>query len=355
MGIEYILNGRGSGSVASKLLKNNMDINCLRPYFGANGNTYQTIWNSKSKTYEAKQVINADTTLRKDEWIELDDAVVKVARERLKVVKDLTDRGLVKNIANGLGKTVLQTETQSDTNDAKIAMSPAEMSDSDRPVYSLTNMPLPVIFKDFSYEIREIAASRNGNTPLDTTAAEQAAQKVAEQVEKLLLGRTSSYAYGGGTVYGYTNYTIRLTYTLTAPTASGWTGATLLGQILAMKTLLQAAKHYGPYMVYVSPNWDAYLDNDFSTAKGSNTLRDRIAQIEGVERPKTIDWMQTYDIVMVQMTSNVVRMINGLPMTTVQWDTKGGMEVHFKVMTIQVPNIRADYNSNTGICHGATA
>ncbi len=55
------------------------------------------------------------------------------------------------------------------------------------------------------------------------------------------------------------------------------------------------------------------------------------------------------------MTTDVVREVIGMDVTTVQWETKGGMQLNFKVMAILVPQIRADQNSNTGIVHGTTA
>jgi len=58
---------------------------------------------------------------------------------------------------------------------------------------------------------------------------------------------------------------------------------------------------------------------------------------------------------MVQMTSDVARAINGMPITTVQWESAGGMRLNFKVMAIQVPQIRSDYDGNSGICHATTS
>jgi hypothetical protein len=55
------------------------------------------------------------------------------------------------------------------------------------------------------------------------------------------------------------------------------------------------------------------------------------------------------------MTSDVARAINGMDITTVQWETQGGMRVNFKVMAIQVPQIRSDFNGRTGIVHATTA
>jgi hypothetical protein len=55
---------------------------------------------------------------------------------------------------------------------------------------------------------------------------------------------------------------------------------------------------------------------------------------------------------MVQMTSDVIQAINGMDITTLQWETVGGMQLHFKVMCIQVPQMFSDIDGNCGICHG---
>ena len=62
-----------------------------------------------------------------------------------------------------------------------------------------------------------------------------------------------------------------------------------------------------------------------------------------------------YVMVMVQMTTDVVREVVGMDITTVQWETKGGMQLNFKVMAILVPQLRADQNGNTGIVHAVAS
>jgi hypothetical protein len=42
-----------------------------------------------------------------------------------------------------------------------------------------------------------------------------------------------------------------------------------------------------------------------------------------------------------------------MEITTLQWETHGGMMQNFKVMAIMVPQIRGDFNGNTGIVHGS--
>jgi hypothetical protein len=51
------------------------------------------------------------------------------------------------------------------------------------------------------------------------------------------------------------------------------------------------------------------------------------------------------------MTPDVARAVDGMGITTVQWESQGGMRLNFKVMCIQVPQIRADFYGNCGLLH----
>lgn len=345
--VDYFMNGRASGDVASTLLNNGFDVSSLRPFTGKDERSYVTV-NGKSKL-----VANAPATLRKDDWIHLDTAIIKAAKPRLRAWGDLMSMGLRYNIPNGMGHTVLQHQDQSDITPATISMDGLRKSESDRPVFDLKNLPLPIIHKDFHFSAREIAASRNGGSPLDTSTAELASRRVAEEAEKLTVGTADSFAYGGGSIYGYVNYPNRLTKSLTDPADGGWTPAVLVGEVLAMKAQAQAAYHYGPYMLYFSTDWDQYLDDDYSSAKGDNTLRERLAKIDGVQDVKTLDYLPAQSCVLVQMTSNVVRGVVGMNIVTVQWESHGGFLLNFKVMAILVPQLRSDQNDKTGIVHGS--
>lgn len=347
---KYIENGALSGSPADMLLAANGDHNVLRPFIGHDGRSYVTRIN---KAGLAETVLtNTHATLRKDDWKVLDDAIVKAAMERLRLVADLRAAGLTFSIPQGMGKTILETETLGDVNDAVISMDGLRESPDDRPESELTNLPLPITHKDFMFSARQILASRNGGSPLDTTSAEMSARKVSESVEQLTLGRISQYTWGGGTISGLTNFGSRITYTLTTPVGAGAAvGANLLADVILMRAASVAKFHYGPWMMYVSPSWDAYLDTDFKAAS-DKTIRERVSAVNGISGIRTLDFMQNYDIILVQMTSDIVRMVMGMDITTLQWDTKGGMQKNFKVMAIMVPQLRADFNGNTGIVHG---
>jgi hypothetical protein len=66
---------------------------------------------------------------------------------------------------------------------------------------------------------------------------------------------------------------------------------------------------------------------------------------------KPADTGYQFTLILVQLTSEVARAVNGMDITTVQWEEKGGMRLHFKVMAIQVPQLRADYYGQMGLLH----
>jgi len=357
--LDFILNGEVHGDVGQALMQSKFDPNYLRPWWTDDDRRqYVTVCNGRTKCKDRKPiyknvpVTNANTTLRKDEWITIDESIIRAARPRFRLAADLRASGLVYNLPNGMGHTVLQYQRMTDITGATLSMDPEREGEADRPEFDFQNLPLPITHKDFHFSLRQIAVSRNGGQPLDTTMAELSAEQCAETIEKLVAGTYGTYTYGGGTVYGYTNHPQRLTKVLTNPTAVGWIGNTLLQEIIAMKAQSKAANYRGPWRIYVSPNWEGALDSDFSAAKGSNTLRERILQVDGINSIDTADFLEGYTILLVQQTSSVVRLVVGMEMTTIQWESKGGMRRHFKVMALMVPQIRADINGQTGIVHG---
>lgn len=326
--VDFIGKGRTYGEVAATLLRNGFNINALR----------------------------TNDVLLYDEWKEIDKKVLMAAQQRLMGVADLQARGLTYDIPNGLAKTVFAYQDASDANAAEVSMDGVRRGDRDRLEFDINYLPLPIIHKDFSFSVRNIAESRNGNMPLDTSMAEMAARKVAEKMEEFLFVGThnsATYAFAGGSIYGYLNHTdintVTLTYTWTSASA---TGETILDDVRSMKQALIDDYHYGPYILYVSTNYETPLDDDFK-AGSDKTIRQRILEVNGIQDVRVADKMTASRAVLVQMTPDVVRMINGMNIQTIQWDSEGGMQANFKVMAIAVPQIRSTQDGKSGICVGS--
>lgn len=368
--IDYIVNGQamsGGSGVAERLLNNNLDTGALRGFINApdetnpegDGRSYISVINQHTGKRESI-LTNSQAALRFQDWRLIDEAILEVSKPELAFISDLRSRGLEVSLPNGLAHTIFSYEDISDTGPAQISMDGIRRGNSDRPVVNIYNLPLPIIHKDFSFPVRQILESRNGRTPLDLQTLKQSVRRVAETAELLALGVNPTYSYGGGTIYGLTNFTKRLTKTITAPTAVGWTPNTMVQEVLAMRTQSQLAYHMGPWMLYTSTNLDQYLDEDYSSAKGDKTLRERLAAIKGIIGVKTLDHLQflagsPYTIAMVMMKDTVIREVVCLDTQVVQWNSPDGMESHFKVMASMVPQWRADQNGNTGVVHGSAA
>jgi hypothetical protein len=352
-------------------------------------------------------VVNA-TALRKEEWLELDRQVLRAARPRLRAWADLAAANSYGGF-NGMSKMILEHETMSDPGEALVDMDGLSEGRNDAPKFQLEGLPLAITHSDFFVSSRRLAISRNTGTPLDTTMGEAAGRRVAETIEKTTIGNQTGIAYGGNStqtggygrtsqVYGYLNHPARLTKTnMTAPTAGGWTPETTQKEINTALNQLRNNKFYGPFMMYHSTDWDTYLDGDYyalatsGMAAPSQTLRQRIRAIDGIMDVRRLDFLfgstqtivtdQTsnsykgpgmenlvtgsgtpsttgqwpFTFIFVQMTPDVARAVNGMDITTVQWESKGGMQLNFKVLCIQVPQVRADFYGNSGILQATTA
>ncbi len=182
-------------------------------------------------------------------------------------------------------------------------------------------------------------------------AGDKLNRQVAEKLESILFLGTSSYTYGGGTIYGYMDEPNRNTITLgTDWDDSSKTGTQILDDVRSMKQASIDAKHYGPWMVYVPTAYETKLDDDYK-AESDKTIRQRILEIAGINEVKVVDKLTANNILLIQMTQDVVRMVEGMPLTTVEWDEGGGFATNYKVMTIMVPQIRADQEGNSGVTH----
>ncbi len=356
----------GGGDVASLLLTNDFDPRCIRPFLNERGQSVVT--RLKGRDSQNKPILeNVAThnvaTLRKDDWIQVDQAVVTAARPRLRFFNDLRAAGLNVSLPNALGKTVWQYERQSNISGATVSMDGLRRADSDRPVYDMDQMPLPIIHKDFSFSARQIAVSRNSNVPLDVTTAGMASQMVAEKVERLALGVDPEFGFGGGNVYGVCNYPQRLTKLFSNPWLSNgardtsWTPGTLQKEILEARRSLADRRHYGPFAIYHSPDFDAVLDDDYNiTTSGISTaltLRERLLKIDAISSIKTSEFLPEGTMIMLEMNANTIQAVTGMDITTVQWQTEGGFEIHFKVLCILLPRLKSDYYGNCGILHAA--
>lgn len=385
---DYILNGQAIGEVGSVLQGMHFSPELMRPYLDAHNKPCVTFNTGKLEAnketgllepvFEKREVrdlqamgvpvINATTTLRKDDWIRLDQAVLKETRQRSTAWADLAAANSFS--VPGMSTPMLEHETMDDGNiDADVDMDGLSHSHTDdTPVYQLEGIPLPITHYGFTINARKLAASRNSGTPIDTTMAERAGRKVVETIEKttigILAGLQFKTASGQGysnepKVWGYISHPDRNTKTdLTTPTGSN--SSSTVADVLTMIETLNADGYYGPFTLYYGTVWSQYMNNDYSVTSGTSygvapnmTLKQRLEQIDEISATKRLDFLTSanFPLILVQQTSDVARAVIGMQPTLVQWPSQGGMQNNFKVMAILVPQIRSTQGGNCGIVH----
>jgi len=359
----------GVGDVANLMTANGrIDPGAMRPFIHVDEKTgalraYKTIYRGgdpkKLESYSVQPVTNA--TLRRDEWKQLDDAIMEVARQRLGGVQDLIDKGLVYNLGNAMGTTVLEWHDVSEAMEADLTMDGVTRSKGDRPVFKHNYLPIPIIHVDYEINARVLAASRNLGNPIDTVSAERAARKVQEKLEDMLFTDTD-YSFGEkdsrdrNKIYSYLNHPDRNEVTFAAVEGAHWndsgtTGADIVRCVTQMKQESIDNLYYGPWMLYIPTAYETILDLDYDATSPGITIRERIMKIDKIMGIKVIDRMPAHNVLLVQMTSDVVRLVRGMGLTNVEWSTEGNFITKYKVMTIQVPQIRSDQNGKCGIVH----
>ena len=352
------INGQIKGELANLLVNNKSDPGNLRPWVSEkDGRSYVTNYKGGAINVPANYVsspINTNATLRRDEWKQLDDVLLQVARERLGGVQDLIDKGLVFNIGNAMGTTVLETHTVSDAFEAELTMDGLPRTQGDRPEFGVEYIPLPILHVDYEINQRVLASSRSLGQALDTTSVEMAVRRILEfQEDQLFTNMT--YPFGGGTIYSYVNHPDRNQVNL----AVNWddaamTAALIIADVQNMKQTSMDNLHYGPWMLYIPSAYETVMDLDYQTgAINGQTIRERIMKIGGIQGIKVVDRLPANNVLLVQMTSNVVRLVQGMGIQNIQWKEEGNFVTKYKVITIQVPQIRSDYNNKTGIVHMA--
>lgn len=316
----------------------------MRPFINSDGQSRVIVNGQELRT-------NAPALLRYDEWKDIDRTVIEAVSDRLVGVADLIAKGLVHPLGS-IGMTIALWERSSDMTPAEVSMSGTKEGEADKMAFDTQTVPVPIVHKDWRLNIRHLEASRALGAGLDVSMAAAAGRLVAEKSEDMLFAG-AAVQVDGGTVYGYTTHPDRNTVALTLSwTNAGKTGANILTNVQAM---LQAARndgHYGPYTLYIPGEYEGKLDDDFAPGTSDNrTIRQRLLQLSGLQEIKVADRLANDNVVLVQMTREVVDLARAQDVTTVQWENRGGMTQEFKTMAVWVPRLKSRYDGQSGIVH----
>ena len=293
----------------------------------------------------------ANSTLRADDHKIMAEKLVGTAKEKLVGVLDLYNRGLVVTLPNW-GFTLYQYEKISGMTDAEVTMEASTDGQNDRQTFELATLPVPVIHKDFKLGARQWQASQNSGSGLDLTQLSESARNVSDKLEDMLFNGLPSLIVSGSQIYGYTNHPERTTVTLAG---TGWgtsSGRDIIGDTKNMLQAMYDANRYGPFVMYVAKNVWAELELDYSTSKGDRTFKERIEAFEGIEAVKCSTKLADDDVVLVQMTDDVVKMILAKDISYVQY-SNDPFTTKFKTVMAAAPLIMSDKNGSCAVVHGS--
>lgn len=290
--------------------------------------------------------LQVNSILRKDEWEELDRAVVMASRYRMNAIQRLQDLGLVQRLG-GAGTLISQWNVASEMTEASVSVEGVTKTDMDTVDYLLKGVTIPVIHKRFDISTRTLDASRRLGDGLDTTNAEASTRVVAEKLEEMFFTGETGVNLNGNPIYGVTTET-----NVNTGSATGDFG-TLSNIYPTFIAMIQAAatdRYHGPFEVWVYSTQYNQMLNVYTDGSGENAL-DRVLRIPQITAIHPTDWLADGQLVMVQMTRDVVDLALTQMPTLVEWMSPDGMLAHFKVVAIGAPRVKSDYNTNSGIVY----
>ena len=373
-----IFNADGSAltgaNVGEKLMAANFEAGALRP-FVHNGKAYVTI-------NGVGVPANNNATLTRDEWKQFDDVIIKAFQADLTFVKSIKAAGLTYKLPNPLGKTILEHQNMSNAITAKISMDANVQDSGDTPEIGTGSIPIPIISSGFNIDMRTLASSRNSQVPLDTTNQEFAAranavflenqtlfgngaitdtQKLTSDFSDAAVRLANRYTYGAQTIDGIFTYESAVEYNM----ANDWllvatTGKQILSDTILMKQELAEQGYGGDAKLSLPSYLQAKLSEDYKSSESSSTMSilNRLQMIQGL----TIEFVESIgritpatggtqyiNLCMVAMRSDVIRMIDGFDSMLVQWDSQGGMNTNYRILTIQVPQLRTRQAGDCGV------
>lgn len=292
-------------------------------------------------------------TVLEDQWKEVDPAVVQTKEYIRNGVNDLQAAGLTYNLPNAFGTPLLIWNDSDDFTAASVSMDTQTPPEEDRTNYETRGVPIPVISHGFRMGQRFGAMSPQAST--DNVRA--ATRAVVYKADELLFNGWAP-KFRGYDIPGYTTHAARNLGTLTA----GWATATptqIVADVNSMVGMMWDDFATGPFRLYVPYTWMQYLLPDYWIEVGSppngvtspnEPLMSRLMRIEGLEGIAPSLHL-TDEVVMVEMSSETVEWIDGVPPSAVTWDGPGGFTTHTRVIMLGAPRIKQDQKGRCGIVH----
>jgi hypothetical protein len=293
-------------------------------------------------------------SLREDEWRDFDNAITRVARGKATLIADLYEYGMVVKLKNALAKMQHSWDRSGDLQEAQVDMTAEASTVLDRLEFGQDSIPIPIVSKAFRLDARHLFASRLNGEPLDVSQAEIASEKVMHKVETMALGEQFGAIGGAGRLTGLTSFPYRNAGILPTSWLSA-TGQVIFNDTNRMVEALEAQSQFGPYGMYIPRNYAPVLRRDYytvgTTSNTGNSIYRRLMEIDSLKYIKTNVFLPNDHIVMINLSSQSIQLLEGFQPRMIEWSANGGMSYMFKVMAIMPIKIKRDALNQCGIAH----
>lgn len=307
---------------------------------------------------QTQRGMTVNSVLRKDEWEELDTAIVQAAVQPLNITRELQQRGLVRRLGD-IGVLLAQYSTIGEMTAAEANLRGHSSVEKDLAQYGIASVPVPIVHKEFELDARMLASSRRMGNGLDVANGAAAARVVAEKVEDMVINGDTGINLNGNTIYGLTNHPNRNTDTATNYGGGDWgTINNVTGTIAGMISAAQADGYYGPYGVFASNTQYNQAALAFYTDGSGQTPLQRVTMMNQIEFFLPSAQLSDGAIVLLQLTRDVVELAYVdmyWPVTNLEWTSGDSLLHRFKVMTVFAPIVKAAANGRSGIVHATAA
>jgi len=305
-------------------------------------------------TNEERAAWRRNSRLFEEEFEAIDQTAVSVAEGRLAGIADLRGAGLV--VQRPLWAKITTYRKVSDMGPAEQSMSGRSQGEADNTERDQASIPVPITFKDFEIDGRNLEAARAMGATIETDDVSAATRQVVELLEDRLFNGGGPKV-SGSRIEGYTSFADRNTYIPGA--GSAWDSLVdkgdILGFVLAMfQKLEDVDQGDGTCWLYVPMNYFTTIMDDHNAQAGVSVL-DRIMQIPNLGAVRFSSKLADDNAILVRAASEVVDLVVEQDVDVLDMQGDFGMSVGMKVWAAMAPRLKSDYNGNAGIVHATFA
>ena len=300
------------------------------------------------------------TSLRRDEWVHFDSAIVAAVEKELRIFNDMVSAGLTYNIPNPLGTFAIEWEEVSKFAMAQVDMDLKTRGETSDIFFQKRSMPFPIVHAASSLNLRQLRASRLAGPPLDTVHIEMQSRAVAEKLEDIAIFGTEIMGYEQARIYGLFNAPAEseisaMTYANPSTGQSkDWDdptkeGPEFVADVLNWLEQLRFNRRTGPFVMYVSESVMFNLARDYTTGY-PKTILERLREIPQLPEIRSLELLgDGANMIIIKMDRDVVDLVRGIDPTIIQWVEPDNFTWHFRIIAMAFPRFRNQIAGRAGI------